>query len=146
MEIVDKIRAFGLRLLARREYSEQDFREKLLKKFPENFLIIDEILAEFVTKNWLSNERFCECFIRDQKLKKIGPLKIKQKLYEKGVGEDLFAAKILQNFSIEEQQELINYLETKKLEELKKRRPDDAEFERRQKVRQYLFGRGFYVD
>ena len=74
---------YMLYLLGRREYSVSEMREKVLKKFPDEFAVVEKLIQNFVQEGWLSDRRFVEVFIRDQKLKKVGPFKIVEKLWKK---------------------------------------------------------------
>ena len=87
-------RDFGFRILSKRENSVFEFREKILKRFGNEILDeLEVIVVEFIKRDFLSDERFCECFIRDQILKKSGPRKIFEKLKTKGVRESLIKEK-----------------------------------------------------
>ncbi len=138
-------RSYGLALLAKREYSEAELREKLQKKFPENFEDIEASLKEFIGKKWLSDERFCESVIHDGILiKKYGPVKIQQKLcWQKGVNRDLVEQMLAQFYPEKKQVEVASDLAKKKQKEIERRGKTKNEFETQQKVRQFLLGKGF---
>ena len=141
-------REFGLKMLARREHSVSEFREKLFKKFKDENITeeVDKIVAEFLEKNWISDERFCEVFIRDQVLKKSGPQKILQKLRLKGVDKYL-ARKILDdNFEVEEFYKIAQRLADKKKVEILRKKSGISDFELRGRVTNFLVGRGFGFD
>jgi len=139
------LKTVGLKLLARREHSVCDFRKKLLAKFPEHSELVEEVVQEFVEKDWLSDERFCEAFIHDQVLFfKTGPLKIIQKLRLKGISEAMAKRKTQECFLPEQQQEIALDLANKKQDAiLRSAKKPLTEFEIRQKKQQYLFQKGF---
>lgn len=80
----EKIKACALRLLARREHAKNELIRKLLQRnFKlENILPVLETLTE---KNWQSDERFVENYIRSCINKGYGPLKIEAALRERGI-------------------------------------------------------------
>ena len=65
----------AMRLLARREHSRHELKQKLiLRGFTQN--IIKPLLDELEEDNLLSNDRFIGCYIRARIAKGMGPLKI----------------------------------------------------------------------
>ncbi len=75
-------------LLARREHSEHELRQKLkLREFD-----CDEITAALDSlqrDNLLSDERFTESYVSQRFNAGVGPLKIRYELRQKGIGESL---------------------------------------------------------
>ncbi len=149
MKKIKTPKEYMLYLLARREYSQQELKEKALKKFPDEFSDVENLIQFFVQKNWLSDIRFVEVFIRDQKLKNIGPLKIVEKLWIKGISTN-FAQEHLESFYTRAEQEIIikkliekkyKLLKSKNLRKSEKK----SEFEIQQKVLQYILLRGFDI-
>ncbi|MCW8128323.1 regulatory protein RecX [Microbulbifer halophilus] len=86
----DEARAlFGaaLELLARREHSRRELREKLAGKFPDaDFEALFERLREL---NYQSDGRFAEVFARSRVQRGQGPLRIRRELQQRGVDDDL---------------------------------------------------------
>ena len=77
------------RYLARRAHSIKELHDKLLNKKIEAE-IIAEIIADLKKKNYLNDEDFSRQLIVDEiKIKKSGPLLIKNKLIKKGVALNL---------------------------------------------------------
>jgi len=137
----------GFGLLGKREYSVHEFRTKLLKKFPDKKGEIEEFIIELKQKKFLSNERFCALFIEDQVLKKsAGPRKIIQKLRMKGIYEDFAKKAIDEHFLLEDQIAIAQELITKKKAEILRRKKDLTEFELTQKIKEFLYARGFGND
>ena len=138
-------RGFGL--LGRREYSVHEFRTKLVEKFSDKKEEIEEFIVELKQKKWLSNERFCALFIEDQVLKRTtGPRQIIQKLRHKGIFEDAAKQAIEKHFSLADQIEIARSLVTKKKAEILRRKKDISEFELIQKIKTFLYARGFGSD
>lgn len=81
----------ALALLARREHSKKELKTKLLRHHSDEAAIEAELqlLAE---KNYQSEERFVEAFLRAKKSHGKGPLFIKQELRQRGVSEYLIAS------------------------------------------------------
>ncbi|HIL93525.1 MAG TPA: regulatory protein RecX, partial [Cycloclasticus sp.] len=81
---MSRLRAGCFALLARREHSQRELRQKLKAKgFDEDD--IDLLLEELSEKNWQSDERFAESYSRSRLLKGFGPVRIQYELKERGV-------------------------------------------------------------
>jgi len=72
------------RFLSRRPHLKTELKRKLInKKYTEN--TIEKALEHLENQNHIDDSSFIKTFIEDQmRLKKIGPLLIKKKLFEKG--------------------------------------------------------------
>jgi len=134
---------YGLKLLAKREYSTRDFVSKLRLKFPSQSDEIEIIKNEFISKNWLKYERFAEIFIRDQIIKKNGKQKIIQKLALKGINQEISEEVLKTHFPPEDFKDIKNNLTEKKKKEILRKKPNISEFELNGKVMMYLRGKGF---
>ena len=80
-----------MNLLARREHSRQELRDKLLTRGFED----DEITPALQTlsrEGLLSDERFTESFIHSRAERGSGPVKIRAELRQRGVADDLITA------------------------------------------------------
>ncbi len=133
----------ALRLLGRREHSVSELREKLQKKFPKEVEKIEAIITEFIEKDWLSDERFCDVVIKDQIIRRQGPRKIEQKLILKGVEPSLVKDRLMKHYSKDDEYKIAKYLYEKKEKSVCSRKPKISNFEKHQKVSQFLIGRGF---
>ena len=82
--------ATALRLLARREHSELELRNKLAARS-----VPDEIIAavqdELREAGLLSNRRFVEVYVRGRFERGYGPARIQAELYERGIDSELMA-------------------------------------------------------
>jgi Uncharacterized protein conserved in bacteria len=88
----------AIQLLARREHSISELRRKLMgskaldgssgngKSATE---IIEKILSQLVSENFLSDQRFAEAYVRARGLRGIGPIKLRAELNSKGVDSAL---------------------------------------------------------
>lgn len=86
-----KVRIKAMDLLARREHSQKELRDKLINKgYPEDLVI--EAVEKLAQEKLQSDVRFIENFIRTRSNQGYGPIRIKQELRMKGVeatAEDL---------------------------------------------------------
>jgi len=79
-----------MNLLARREHSTQELRDKLLTRGFEN----DEIVPALQTlsrEGLLSDERFTESFIHSRMERGSGPVKIRAELRQRGVADEIIS-------------------------------------------------------
>ena len=85
----DAIKAYnaGLDLLARREHSGKELRQKLGRRFAE--ALVDQAASALQQNGLLSDERFAEALIHSRKAKGYGPRYIAQELSQKGVSKEL---------------------------------------------------------
>lgn len=82
-----QIKQYLLRLLTKRDYSEQELRNKLRAR-GEDDRLIDEILGEFKAKAWQSDQRTAENLVHSKKERE-GSLKILYSLKQRGLDETL---------------------------------------------------------
>jgi len=93
------LRLAAMNLLARREQSARELREKLRRRFAAGELeaetlepMIDTVLEKLAQDNLQSDERFTEAFVTMRKRQGKGPLRIDQELRQKGVSAALIEA------------------------------------------------------
>lgn len=75
-----------MNLLARREHSLGELRQKLRRRF-DNEEILEEQLQKLVAENLQSDDRFAESFARQRAHRGYGPGRVRQELLEKAVSE-----------------------------------------------------------
>lgn len=80
-------------LLARREHSCLELQQKLQKRVA-NFDQLQTELDQLVDENLLSDERFCDTFVRSRMNRGYGPLRIKAELKARGVAEQLISGSL----------------------------------------------------
>jgi len=85
------VRAKAMELLARREHSRLELRQKLLQRgySPE---LIDPVLEQLIEERLLDEGRYAEIYACGRADKGYGPLRIARELRERGVPEDRIAA------------------------------------------------------
>ena len=78
------IRLAAMDLLARREHSRRELRQKLLRRFksPE---LVDEQLEVLAGENLQSDARYAESFFRQRVQRGQGPVRIRQEMRQKGI-------------------------------------------------------------
>ena len=84
------VRETAMNLLARREHSRRELRDKLLLRGYED----DEItpaLQRLSREGLLSDERFAESFIHSRMQRGSGPVKIRAELRQRGVADEIIA-------------------------------------------------------
>lgn len=81
-------RAAAMNLLARREHSRQELRQKLLSR-DFDAEAVDAALMALTAERLLSDERFVESYVRAKMNSGIGPLRLRQELREHGIAGDL---------------------------------------------------------
>lgn len=92
-----KIKQACLRLLNRREHSQQELRTKLsLKGF--NQTEIQYVLDELKQQGWQSDERFAQSYVNYRLANGFGPLKIQYELKQRGIKEFDLNSLVEENF------------------------------------------------
>jgi len=76
-------------MLARREHSQHELKQKLLIRFKDNPSEIDIMATQLVLDNYQSDQRFCDAFIRYRQQKGYGKIRIVSELRQKGVDTEL---------------------------------------------------------
>jgi regulatory protein len=94
------VRLAALDLLARREHSAQELREKLRPRFPAELIqtALDALREEGVQ----SDARFSEAYVHYRGSRGVGPLKIEQELRAKGIERALAREILYQSIDWEE--------------------------------------------
>ena len=85
----DGLRRRALDLLARREHSVRELRDKLSSKLAGDADAIEAVLEALVAEGLLSDRRFAEDFIRAHRERGQGPLRITAELRQRGVADAL---------------------------------------------------------
>lgn len=82
------IRFSAMSLLALREHSVKELKDKLERKFA-CVELVEEAIAGLVEQNLQSDERFAQAFVSMRQRQGKGPVIIKLELRDKGVGAEL---------------------------------------------------------
>lgn len=83
-----ELRHAAVALLARREHSRRELLRKLLRRSDDRELI-EQVLDELVERNYLSEERFAESYVRARAGRGFGPLRIRAELKDRGLSDEL---------------------------------------------------------
>ena len=87
------IRLAAMNLLARREHSVRELRNKLKRRFSDEAIesvavdVIDEQICRLTGENLQSDSRFAESYARQRADKGYGPVRLREELRERGVSE-----------------------------------------------------------
>ena len=81
-------KSIAVKLLARREHSVQEIRQKLRQREFED-QEIDQTVIELQQGGWLSDERFTEAYIRMRQARGFGPVRIAIELRDRGIDDAL---------------------------------------------------------
>lgn len=87
MAELNKLRATALAWMGRQEYYEHKFRQKL-KQNEATDEQIELIVEEFCQNNWLSEQRYCDYFVRSRINKGQGKMRIRADARQKRLDED----------------------------------------------------------
>lgn len=82
------LRLGAMNILARREHSRKEVRDKLRQKFDPDTELLDAVLDQLVADDLLSDQRFSEAFVRWRVGKGQGPVRIRMELRERGIDGD----------------------------------------------------------
>lgn len=131
----------ALELLSLREHGSGELRTKLLQKGYQKAAIA-EVIDYLKEKNYLNDGRFADLYSQELiQRKKLGPAKLKEKLYQRGVPADV-SQKIMLNYDRETQIENCRFHFEKKF----KSRTSFETREEKAKAVRFLQGKGFGWD
>lgn len=82
------LRALSFALLAKKEYSKSDLKQKLLA-YGADLIEVDALLEELAQQNYQSDERMAGMLLRSQIRQGRGPARIKQALKKHEIDPDL---------------------------------------------------------
>ncbi len=131
-----------IQLLARREYSQLELRQKLAQLDIDSD-IIDECLQKLLEENYQSDERFAEMFCRTRISQRHGKQKIYYELKQKGIEEHLIDS-VMAEYESEWVDNAIQLIERKAPRgDVKKVMSD---FTLKSKIMRFLLGKGYDYD
>ncbi|MFK7913868.1 MAG: regulatory protein RecX [Pseudomonadales bacterium] len=90
VESLSAAHAIALRALGRREYSVFEMRSKLERHYDDD--VVEHTLDELIARRLLSDERFTEALVRSRIERGQGPMRIRQELGQRGIGDELIDA------------------------------------------------------
>jgi regulatory protein len=131
----------ALGLLARRPHSVKELKDKLFKK-NSNVNLINSIVENFKTYKYLDDEMFAQAYLTDEiRLKKSGPLLIKNKLLQKGVNPETINTVIENDYDISIQISNCEILANKKFRIISQQL---SLAEKKSKLANYLKQKGYH--
>lgn len=134
---VNKAIGYACRILSMREYSEKAIYQKILTKGYESSEV-DLVIGFLLDNNWLSNQRFCEVFVRSKISRGQGLSRIRFELNEQGINNELLN-------SVLNSQEPINWQNV--CDKVAERKIESSCLQNtikdRQKMQRFLMYRGF---
>ena len=136
MKILDEPKAIRLKImdfLSRREHSSREILNKMSNRVESKEMLLDSI-KELIEDGLLSDERFAESYFQSRKNRGYGPLRIRNELKQRGIGDQLF-------FSLSNEVNWSKYA----LEALRKKINGDLPTETKDvlKLKRFLNYRGF---
>lgn len=132
MKTEKSLRARAMDYVARRELSRAQLHKKL-QPYAEDEDELERVLNEFAQKNWQSDERFTQAFVRSKSTKH-GSARLQQELKAHGVSADL-----IRDALPSREEELRNAIGVAR----KKFKQPAQNFEEKQKQMRFLLYRGF---
>ena len=139
-EMYMKAKNKALTILSKSDQSEKKIREKLLNDFDEN--IVEDVVEFLKGYKLIDDNLLAEKIVHDNmNLSKFGKNKIKQNLYNKGIGATDIQTAISQ-IDPDEEYENAKYLAEKRLKRLK----GEDKNKINQKIYQHLAYKGFNYD
>ena len=94
MKILDEPKAIRLKImdfLSRREHSSREILNKMSNRVESKEMLLDSI-KELIEDGLLSDERFAESYFQSRKNRGYGPLRIRNELKQRGVGDQIFSS------------------------------------------------------
>ncbi len=80
----EKVKSYAYRLLSKKDYFEQELKQKLLLK-GFSLAVVQEVINDLKEKNLLNDEKLLERYKEKALLKGKSSVNLKQKLYRKGI-------------------------------------------------------------
>ncbi len=94
------IRHKAMDLLARREHSRLELKQKLSQRFPDQGTLIDVVLSRLADENLQSDSRYAEAFLAARSGRGQGPQRIRAELRQRGVS-DVHVDQVMQQADID---------------------------------------------
>ncbi len=148
MVLTVEFRRKAMDILASREHSAKELKDKLLRKFGEN-QELDHVIAQLQEDGLQSDQRFAEAFCRQRIHSGYGPMRIRMELVQRGVDQELAEAFFQTNspdwYSLCEQIRLKKFGDWNKKGSGSTQDPVQRKQQQKDKARQqrFLYSRGF---
>lgn len=136
-ELYQQTKAKALQLLARREHSVGELKDKLARHCADQQLL-DQVLQEMLDLRYLSDERYAEMLLRSRFNRGHGPIRVRQELKQNRVSSEVIQSSF-EAFE-EDWYALAREVRERKFGAL----PED--YQAKAKQMRFLAGRGFSSD
>lgn len=138
----DKILSAAFAYLAKREYSEQELRQKLLNRGADETAIAT-VLSFLKEKHYLDDARYAAAYVRDRReFRPCGIAVLKRDLTAKGVAPELIAIAIEAEYDEEQQRDALRRL-LRKAAALAPYENDDEMKKYKAKIIRRMLSKGF---
>ena len=124
----------ALDVISRREHSEKEIKNKLLKKF-DTPVIVDKVIFKLIENNLINHVRYAQMYVHVRKRKGFGPKKIQFELMTRGINDSISSFAISEEGSWNEA--------AQKAFNKKFKHGTSNEFKERNKQKSFLQNRGF---
>jgi len=84
------VRLAAMNLLARREHSLHELRQKLRRRFPDESVLALE-LARLQDENLQSDQRYAQSYLRQRSGRGYGPQRVRREMHDKGLSDEQIA-------------------------------------------------------
>jgi len=84
------VRLAAMNLLARREHSLHELRQKLRRRFPDESVVASE-LARLQDENLQSDQRYAESYLRQRSARGYGPQRVRREMRDRGLSDEQIA-------------------------------------------------------
>lgn len=84
------VRLAAMNLLARREHSLHELRQKLRSRFPDESVLVLE-LARLQEENLQSDQRYAESYLRQRSARGYGPQRVRREMRDRGLSDEQIA-------------------------------------------------------
>ncbi|WP_412085088.1 regulatory protein RecX [Shewanella decolorationis] len=132
-------------LLARRDYSRQEIRSKLLEKGFE-VVDIEPVLDDCEASGFINDKRYAELLVRSHITRGHGPIRIRQAIAQKGLSKDCIEAALSANdhdwFELAKAKAIKKYV-TPKVTEVKGSQSRELVAKEKAKRVRFLLSQGF---
>jgi len=136
------LREQALRYLSRRAHGAKELKDKLKQKGFAS-ASIEAVIGDLKEKGYLDDSEFARMYLREElRLKKSGPLLVKNKLLVKGISREMIEEVLAQEYDVVLQHENCHALAVKKLKTLQVL----PEQKQKEKLAAYLKQKGFTWD
>lgn len=135
------LRAFAMRLLARREYGVRELEQRLCKKFrgqEDIQQLANEVAEALVEEGALSDQRYIKAFVRSRRQRSQGPLKIRAELQQKQVSQTLLE-QLISELTEQDSEAWVNLA----AKWLARQHPEELDFPGRARFYRRMVNRGF---